>query len=372
MSQKMRNYKLMMTPLIVLFLSAGAFAAGDTGNGTSGGGSPSKNVESEILLLLQGGGLKQAMLNYINTLPIDQMDTSTEDSKNVKMSFANMIKDGRLQADISLPNNYIPKGSCRDFYNEEVPAATQIGALGTEICFDTKKLAAIFKDASSEVMMIKLASLALHEHAHHFQNPNISIEQNERSAYLVSAYVELTAKTKLVPTLEWRSPVPVKKQITKEIVDAVAAKCEDTKYIFQKVAEKHVVNVVSSIVDSSNSKEQHDVVVKVTVGYNPIQVIANRVVKVKGWENYVIRPIHIDVLIDGQTHLEGDSILGILGVHVTTLTDAGAPTFVFCDEDGILLDRFSLTNTAYNAVVYNHYSENLQDGGHSIFTSDDF
>ncbi len=176
------------------FLEGPAFS----GSEGVGGGTPKKIDKAVIELLLQGDGLKNAILNYVRTLQVDQVSDPL-----TRSTFQRMLRDGALQKDISTPKNYTFGTSCKDAYSDEVPASAKIGDIGGEICFDVEKLAQDYAALSSEEMMIRLASLAIHEHVHHFQQLSNSPSENEDEAYRVSAYLQLTAKIEQIPLLKW-------------------------------------------------------------------------------------------------------------------------------------------------------------------------
>jgi hypothetical protein len=168
------------------------------GSEGSGGGDPDKIHVAAIQFLLKGSGLKDAMLYYLRTLQVDQIS-----EPSARATFARIMTDDLLQNDIR-SSEYVLKAKCQDSYSPSVPASTKIGVPGAEICFDVKKVASTTNRLSEEDVMIKLASLAFHEHVHHFQDSAASIEQNEDDAYKLSAYVQVTAKFASTPVLKWQ------------------------------------------------------------------------------------------------------------------------------------------------------------------------
>jgi len=171
-----------------------------------GGDDPAKIDEATLTLLIKGDGLKNAMLNYLKTIDVSQIQDA-----DIKSAFSQMLKDGALQRDIQTKNNYTLGDSCLDAYNSEVPVSTELGQLdkpniGGEICFDLKKLVVAYqnKNLTEEQLMIKLASLAFHEHVHHFQVYSKSdVQSNEESANKIAAYIQITARFVQVPLLKW-------------------------------------------------------------------------------------------------------------------------------------------------------------------------
>ncbi len=181
------------------------------GPGAGGGATYVKNLEATLDYLIINGEIKNSMLNYLKTLKIDQIDTSTSNSQIVKAAFQRMLKDNQLEKDIQTPKNYYLGNNCLDAYNKKVSASTLIGVPGAKVCFDKAKLLIDLQRLSLEEVMIRLASIAFHEHVHHFQvrssNP-AEIKRNETEAYHVSAYVLITAKTVQMPVLKWTPPEP--------------------------------------------------------------------------------------------------------------------------------------------------------------------
>jgi hypothetical protein len=169
------------------------------------GGDPRRINQSLIELLVKGSGLKAAMLNYANSVVVEQIGESDEKSKAVKATLKSMLKNGELQRDIQ-SSPYVSASACLDSYTRAVPASTRVNHKGDEICFDSKQLAEDYKNLSVEEIMINLAALAFHEHVHHFQSARNNRDANENQAYLVSAYVKITAKLVQAPLLKWSAP----------------------------------------------------------------------------------------------------------------------------------------------------------------------
>lgn len=186
--------------VIVALLSPSAFAGGDS----SGGGGPNTVSAGALKLLIEGGGLKRAMQNYLTTVQVDQIE-----DEPVKVSMIKMMEGNALIEDLLTPNNYFTATNeqpCVDAFNNQVPASTTIGKIGGRVCFDLDKLVEAYKEFSEEEVMIRLASLAIHEHTHHFQKPSADvkvIQQNEDEANRVAGYILVTAKFVQIPLLEW-------------------------------------------------------------------------------------------------------------------------------------------------------------------------
>lgn len=173
-----------------------------SGGEGSGGGDPFKIDKTVVQLLIDGDDLKNAMLNYLKTLPLDNVS----DLRVLQT----IMKDGSLAKDIRT-SKYFAGPACKDELNLDVPASTELGTknapnLGGSICFDVDLLTSRYQGLSKEELMIQMASLAFHEHIHHFQDRNGDKNANEKEAYLVAAYVQLTAKVLQIPLLKWAPP----------------------------------------------------------------------------------------------------------------------------------------------------------------------
>lgn len=213
--------------VILSLLSSNLHAASySEGGNSSGGGGPDQVNAGALKLLIEDGGLKRAMDNYIRTLAVKSIE-----SPGVRAVFERITANGKLAADIMTPNNYFastPNEPCVDAFNNKVPASTQIGKLGGRICFDLQKLVAAYKGFAEEDVMIQLAGLAFHEHVHHFQTPSRDIkviEKNEYEANLVAGYVLVTAKFVQIPLLEW-SPTNMGVEFSeiRKLFDTIRAK----------------------------------------------------------------------------------------------------------------------------------------------------
>lgn len=216
--------------LILLLFILAPISRGDDGGNISGGGTPDKVVAGAIKLLLEGGGLKLAMLHYLSTLQAGKVSDD-----QVRESLKRLMAGDRLKKDIMTSNNYVIATSrlaCRDAYNVEVPASTRVGEFGGSICFDVPKLAEAYRGYTQEEILIHLAGLAFHEHMHHFQIPaHDRIQENEDEANRLGGYVLLTAKTLDIPVLNWASVESEKTQLEdqefleiKRMHDAIRAK----------------------------------------------------------------------------------------------------------------------------------------------------
>lgn len=208
---KNRVLTIILSIFIILSLSlAGIFSAQadeggiliEGGNSTSGG-DPEKVMEGALKLLIENDGLKQAMLNYIKTIKINQIEDTA-----VREKMKSMMQDESLLNDIK-NSKYIIGSNCRDAYNSIVSASTQVGKMNSDICFDSERLSKLYVGLDDEDVMIKLASLAFHEHTHHFQvhsSTKKGIEKNEAEANLISGYISITAKFVQLPLLKWTIP----------------------------------------------------------------------------------------------------------------------------------------------------------------------
>ncbi|MGZ8556633.1 MAG: hypothetical protein ACXWVX_09685 [Sulfuricurvum sp.] len=187
--------------IAIYFSSCFSFAIGSEGVG----GGASKQIESNsVQFLLENGDLKMALLNYLKTLKVDQIPNSSMQYSRIKSLFQFATQENRIQKDIMTPHNYVFNQGCPKTQSfEDNFACTKIGDIYGPINFEVDKIAEYYKSLSTEQLMIRLGSLVLHEHIHHFQNPNIAFAENEADAYLVSDYVKVTAKIAQTPLLKW-------------------------------------------------------------------------------------------------------------------------------------------------------------------------
>jgi hypothetical protein len=175
-----------------------------TGGSGTGGGQPAKIDYAVITSYIHGAGLKSALLNYLNSLPLINIKDSS-----VASIFSILLQDQRLQKDILTPGNYVASDSCSSGTDPSSLASATFGDVGGKICFDVRKLANSYANLSEEQLLIRLASLALHEHVHHFQAPtedNSLLLAYEDEAYSIAAYVNKTARLAQEPTLRWEDP----------------------------------------------------------------------------------------------------------------------------------------------------------------------
>jgi len=192
--------KILMLSTLLCFSSFAS--AGKSGTGGLPG-DPHEIDAEMIRLLLEGDGLKNAMIHYLDTVDVDSIEDLA-----VRNTLSPLIRDGRMKKDILTPDNYKDIPGCRDFYDSDVAAAAMLGEEGGLICFDAEVLAKEYRNLSSEEVMIKLASLAIHEHEHHFQSNAKTPKENEKEAYHMAGYVQLTAKVVQIPLLKWEMPPP--------------------------------------------------------------------------------------------------------------------------------------------------------------------
>lgn len=191
----------------VIFLSQLCLAAGG-GGADVGGGSLDALTDQIVGLLIRDNSLKTSMTNYLNTLDVNQIRDDSPEQRSVKKILSEVTQKGLLLQDVQTQNNYdATDGTCP----ERKLACTQIGERGGQVHFEVNRIARYFferertlgRAVSIDEIMIELASLALHEHIHHFQNPRTPKEQNEKDAYLIENYVKMTAKTLSIPLLRW-------------------------------------------------------------------------------------------------------------------------------------------------------------------------
>jgi hypothetical protein len=202
--------KLLLSALTIV--SAQIVLAADHGPGN---GNPTK-VDAVVLtkmILDPAYNLKASMQNYLKNLQVDKIDDA-----GVRTTFQRM--GGELKMDIDR-TIYETGPECRERFYPKVAAATKekdpagavtgIGARAPHeqsvICFDVSENSTLLqqvKDLSYEEALKRVASLAFHEHVHHFQEDIPSqIEANEYEAYQLAAYVRSSATFAQVPLMTW-------------------------------------------------------------------------------------------------------------------------------------------------------------------------
>ena len=199
-------------------------AASFGGPRDTGGGSPTTVTAGAIKLLIESGGLKQAMLGYVQTLPLEQVEDA-----QVRGLLKDLAPKSKLGHDIESSSYVIANASlqCRDAYDQAVPASTRVGKIGSQVCFNVDKLAASYRGLGDEDLMVQLASLAFHEHIHHFQTfSQDAIKKNEADANRVAGYILITAKFVQLPILKWTRPGsgPAEFQAIQSLYNLIRAK----------------------------------------------------------------------------------------------------------------------------------------------------
>jgi hypothetical protein len=194
--------------LALILLTSAANAKDGVGNADS---DEIKRKALEHLLESNAYYLKTSMINYVDTLQIDQIPALTETDRVAKNFFEKIGKE-RVKADI-LASPYLTGNNCHDEYKPELSARALIGDLKGQICFDMDRFHRENKDETLEQRMILLASLAFHEEVHHFQKKGISDTIGlENQAHRVSAYVLNTATFGNIPSLIWSDQRNVSKE----------------------------------------------------------------------------------------------------------------------------------------------------------------
>ena len=202
MGNIMKTLITILTLTFIVFSNIKSFAGGNT----SSGGDPEKVHHEAIRLLIEEGGLKKAMLNYLNTLQVSQIQ-----EPKVNTFFTEVMKDDRLKTDVQKSRYYLGE-NCQGYDFEKTPASTTLGVVESDICFNIEKLVQRFKNLTDEALMVELAGLAFHEHVHHFQKKPIAFKKDELAkkheelesiANAVGGYVLITAKYVQVPLLQW-------------------------------------------------------------------------------------------------------------------------------------------------------------------------
>lgn len=191
--------KKFISLVLGMTLSLTHLFAAEGGGGVIGGGGGDFELNSIKTLeqLLKQGGLKKALVHYLETIDVDKIE-----NKKVKNTLAPLLQNGSLIQDIQT-TEYLLTENCIDVYNHEAPAAAYIGDIGGNICFNPGMILNQLKNPSSKDLMVELAALVLHEHIHHFQSRAKAITENEAEAYAVSAYFKITAKILQMPVLKW-------------------------------------------------------------------------------------------------------------------------------------------------------------------------
>lgn len=175
----------------------GAFAEGNSGTGGTDG---SKVDPALVRYYLEGDVLKSAILNYLHSI-----DLSKVKDKSIRSVLSRAMQNQELQKDINTSGNYLLRDECPSDNAEKPLASTDFGAIGGPICFAIPRIVAEYKNLSTEDFVIRLASVAIHEHIHHFQvnSPVDNNEANEVEARKIMSHVRDTAKTAQVTTLVW-------------------------------------------------------------------------------------------------------------------------------------------------------------------------
>lgn len=212
------------------------FTLAAEGGNTSGGGNPFQVEAGALKVLIEGVGLKNAMVNYLRTLQVERIEET-----NLRKLFQSKIEKNRLVEDIQTSRYKV--GSCTDSLNQAVYASANLGQRSGDICFDSDRLAEALMGLNEEQVMVHLAALAFHEHTHHFQifsKLTRDINENEAEANKVAGYVLLTAKFVQLPLLKWTEPTNQSGDL-QSILDLVAlAKAKEE--IFLLPAKKDFAN----------------------------------------------------------------------------------------------------------------------------------
>ncbi len=172
--------------------------AGDDGANGSGGDNPTRVNEALIEHYLLDGVLKQGLMNYLSAIKFNRV-------QDVKIK--KLLLDKRLRPDILSANNYVIRDQCDSETDKNSLSSTKFGNLKGPICFNVKGLAVVYanRGLSAEMVLVELAAIAIHEHAHHLQqnNPQDKNVANEKIADRLGAYFLSSARNAQSPTLEW-------------------------------------------------------------------------------------------------------------------------------------------------------------------------
>lgn len=192
--------------LAIFFMALSHSASSYAGEGSNGGGGtdPVKVAEGAIEGLINGDSLKNAMMNYLRTVRLEQIEDA-----QVKATLTRAMAGNALLEDIPNSRYVRDDGNCKDAYGRVASASTRIGVPGAQICFDVGRLAENMRGLGDEALMIRLAAVAFHEHTHHFQVDDRTRERvaaNEAEGDRVAGYVVLTARFVTLPLLRWTPP----------------------------------------------------------------------------------------------------------------------------------------------------------------------
>jgi hypothetical protein len=200
---------------ILLLIPISVFA----GNGGRGG-TPEAITVSAYTRYITGHALRDSVLNYLDTLDLDQITDPVD--QDVKKVFIHMNKNNALRNDILTQGTYlVGLNNCiqddrlnPDSANPNVRAWTHTGKNGTpniggKICFDVAGLVVdhVDRGLSLKDAAVEITALVYHEYVHHFQmetDDPIRIKAQENTANNVGGYV--LRSVEFVPLLEWKNP----------------------------------------------------------------------------------------------------------------------------------------------------------------------
>ena len=159
---------LFSIPLVLL--SQPSFGGGGTVVG--GGGNSIKIEASTVEFMLKNNKIGDALVNYLDSIDVSKMQENTQDQKIIKKAFIKIFKNKQLKSALKGGTNYTFNKGCKLVKHDQNSfACTEVGNAGSPINFETNKISELYRNINSTELMIRLASLLLHEQLHHIQAP---------------------------------------------------------------------------------------------------------------------------------------------------------------------------------------------------------
>ena len=203
---------ILFASAMTIFASFQTYAGGPGSDG--GGGNAEANAKSVLqrLILDDGYKLKASMINYLNTISINKVTdpmVKVTLARIGKTALINDINQSHYRIKAGANEAFIPTLGDKSGVKMQPAAATDFMPVA-DVRFDLDLLFNEVKNLPQEDKMIAVASLAFHEHIHHFQTPphpradiKAQLKERETEAYQTSGYVLKTAKFAEVQLLKW-------------------------------------------------------------------------------------------------------------------------------------------------------------------------